>query len=53
MSRLTSAAFFYRALHAVKRGLDFQDLIRLLDFGLFCLTSERISDIHCIKGRHH
>ena len=44
---------FYRAQHAVKRGLGFQNLIRLPDFGLFCLTSEKISDIHCIKGRSH
>ena len=51
--RLAFAATYYRAQHVVKRGLDFQDLIRLLDFGLFCLTSEKISDIHCIKGRHH
>ena len=30
--RLAFAAFYYRALHTVKRGLGFQDLIRLLDF---------------------
>ena len=55
--RLAFAAFPYRALHAMKRGLGFQDLIRLLDYGLFCLTFENTSVrhtlLHCIKRRRH
>ena len=50
--RLAFAAFYYRALHSVKRGIGFQDLIRLLDFGLFYLTYVKISDIHCMGRRH-